>query len=114
MIQLIKVAEVKAAVQWPASSSQTPRLPLDHLHVAEERVENLPNENDGTQEKVGDSDPQNPWAQTIGQLQAVSSAFVFGLQTPLVLEKRSGTPEEDQLKIVLQAARVENRVAQQR
>lgn len=108
------MAQVAAPVQRPAASPEAARLTFYDLCVAEESVQDLPDENDRAQEQVGYADPQDPRAQAIGQVQAVPPALVFGLETPLILKKRAGTPEEDQLEVVLEAARVEDVIAQER
>lgn len=113
MVELVEVAQVAAAVQGPAAGPEAARLTFNDLCVAEERIQDLPDENDGTQEQIGNADPQDPRAQPISQVQPVSSALVFGLQTPFVFEERAGTPEEDQLKVVLEAACVEDAISQQ-
>lgn len=113
MVEFVEVAQVAAAVQGPAASPEAARLAFNDLRVAEERVQDLPDENDRAQEQVGDADPQDSRAQAVGKVQPVSAALVLGLKTPLVLKERAGTPEEDQLEVVLEAARVEDTIAQQ-
>lgn len=114
VVQLVEVAQVATAVERPAARAKAARLPLDHLRVAEESVEDLPDQDNRAQQQVGDAYPEDARAEPVGQLQPVPPALVLGFQAPLVLEQRTGAPEEDELEVVLEAARVEHPVAEQR
>lgn len=111
VVQLVEVAQVASAVERPAAGAQAARLSLDHLRVAEEGVEDLPDEDYGAEQQVGDADPQDARAQSVGQLQPAAAPLVLRLQAPLVLEKRAGPPKKDQLKVVLEPTRVKDDVA---
>lgn len=104
MFQFIEVAEVATAIERPATCSQGPRLSLQHLGIAEEGVEDLPDEDEGTQQEVGNADPQDAVAEALGQLKPLAPTFVLSLEAPLIEEQRARTPEEDQLKVVLEAS----------
>lgn len=103
MLQLIEVAEVAAAVERPAARTQGTWFPLKHLGVTEEGVEDLPDEDEGAQQEVGNADPQDTVAEALGQLQPLPPTFVLSLEAPFVEKERAWSPEEDQLEVVLEA-----------
>ncbi len=100
VIQLVKVAQVETAEQWPAPGSQTSRLALDDFSVAKERVQHLPHQHERTQQQIDQTRQQDDAAELLGELLPVCCPFVFGMQTPLVLEERQRAPEQNELKVV--------------
>ncbi|KAL0624625.1 Zinc finger protein [Plecturocebus cupreus] len=62
--------------------------------VAEEGIEDLPYEDKGAQQEVGDANPQDA---------PLPPTFVLGLEAPFIEKQRARSPEEDQLKVVLEA-----------
>ena len=52
MLQFVEVSEVPAAIKRPPPSTKHARLPLQKLGIVEERVEDLIEEDDWTEEKV--------------------------------------------------------------
>lgn len=112
VLQLVEVAEVAAAIEGPAARPEGPGLPLQHLGVAEEGVEDLPDEDEGAQQEVGNANPQDAVAEALGQLQPLPPTFVLSLEAPFIEKQRARAPEEDQLEVVLEAASEEDSLPQ--
>lgn len=113
MVQLIEVSQVQAAIQGPAPCAQAPGFPTDYFGVAEESVQNLPNQDEGTKEQVGQTQHQDDPAELLCELQAVSAPLVLWVQVPFVLKQRARAPKQDELKIVLEALGEEYHISQQ-
>lgn len=113
VIQLIEVSQVQTAIQRPAPCAQAAGFPADYFGVAEESVQHLPHQDEGTEEQVGQTHQQDDSAELLCELQAVSAPLVLGVQVPLVLKQRARAPEQDELKVVLEALGEEHDIAQQ-
>lgn len=113
MVQLIEVSKVQTAIQGPAPCAQAPGFPADYFGVAEESVQHLPHQDEGTQEQVGQTQHQDDSAELLCKLQAVSAPLVLWVQVPLVLKQRPWAPKQDELKVVLEALGEEYHIAQQ-
>lgn len=60
-----------------------------YLCVAKEGVENLPHQNDRTQQQIGNPNPQDAGCQPVCQLKPVPSSLVLWFQAPLILKQRT-------------------------
>lgn len=58
-----------------------------YLCITKEGIENLPHQNDRTQQQIGDADPQYARRQPVRQLQPVTASLVLCFQAPLILKK---------------------------
>ena len=77
------------------SDSTTPQLgdsAAPHLGIVVEAVEQLPEQDERAEQKVDDADPEDAASQLVRQLAPLAHPLIVGLQVPVVLEWRAGTP----------------------
>ena len=80
------------SVFTPLSDTERPGLPLDELGVFEEAVEDLPDENDGHEEKVDSRHEGDLGLQVLHQLLLLGHSLEILLQMPLI-ERSPGSLE---------------------
>ena len=87
MLQLVEVSQVPAAKERPPSPPEHARLVLEELGVREKRVQELVEEDDGTEDEVEEGEEPDSEAEAFHKRLLLRRGFVLLLKVEAVLER---------------------------
>ena len=113
VIELVEVSQMDPAVLTPLPHPQTPRLPFDDLHVVEEAMKHLPDEDERHEKQVEKGEQRHLVLELLHQLLLLARLLELVFEMELV-ERRPWTLKEEELQVVFEPFAEKKDVADER